>query len=309
MTAPKTSLRPAEQTEVSAETVHKFDKNKVNAELILKGATESAAPEKQSAAPLGKFNLTAPPKGAAAKIIVESVSRRGIALEMLDFAEEKLPKKPLPPKKTPPAKKCGGAWSGKITAVKSKRTKLVKPADSRLVRQIENKEETFSIDYNVLGIQDTTQGFTNGYFSDAQMNYRATEYRESNYAPGKMSCDKKIISTPQTQKIESLMTALSSGRITVYVSLGDKGILTFDSPEVNAERIITRTYESSCESYNRVNSGVDRDQSLIGVPSPGFEIVFDLDTKSSYQLVGSKTIENSDGSQTIVTWNLTRDCK
>jgi hypothetical protein len=178
-----------------------------------------------------------------------------------------------------------------------------------LVRQIENKEETFSIDYYVLGIPDTTQGFTNGYFSDAQMNYRATEYRESNYAAGKMSCDKKIISTTQTQKFESLMTALSSKRITVYVSVGDEGVLTFDSPEINAERIITRTYETSCPSYDRVNSSVDRSGGLIGVPNPGFEIHFELGAKSDTVLVGTKTLQDSDGGETIVTWNLTRDCQ
>jgi hypothetical protein len=131
-----------------------------------------------------------------------------------------------------------------------------------------------------------------------------------NYAPGKMSCDKAIITTQQTQKYESLMTALSSARITVYItSVGEKGILTFDSPEIQAERIITRTYESSCPSYNQVNSGVDRDDTLIGVPSPGFEIYFELDAKSKSALKGAKRIDNTDGSVTTVTWDLTRSCE
>jgi hypothetical protein len=310
MTAPKTALRPAEQTEVNAETVHKFDKSKVNAELTLTGATDSAAPEKQNATPQGKFNLTAPPKGENARISVESVSRRGIALNSLDFGEEKPTKKPVAPKKTPTAKKCDGAWTGKITAVKRTREEIVKPASGRLVREIDSSEETFSIDYYVLGIQDTTGGFTNGYFADAQMNYRSTKYNESNYAAGKTSCDKKIISTTETRKLETLMTALSSKRITVYISpFGKKGTMSFGSPEINAERIVTRTYETSCPSYDRVNSGVDRSGGLIEVPSPSFEIEFELDAKSAYLLAGSKTIQNSDGGETIVTWNLTRDCK
>jgi hypothetical protein len=310
LTAPKTILQPAEQIEVTAETVHSYDKTKVNAELTLRGATDSATPEKGNGTPQVTFNLTAPPKGAKAMILVESVSRRGITLEMLNFDEEKPTKKPIPPKKTPPAKKCNGAWSGKITAIQRKRVEKVKPTSGRLVREIDNSEETFSIDYHVLGIQDTTGGFTNGYFADAQMNYRSVKYNESNYAAGKTSCDKKIISTTETRKLETLMTALSKKRLTVYISpFGEKGILTFGSPEVNAERIITRTYETGCPSYDRVNSSVDRSGGLIEVPSPSFEIQFELDAKSGYQLVGSKTIQNDDGSETIVTWNLTRDCK
>jgi hypothetical protein len=87
------------------------------------------------------------------------------------------------------------------------------------------------------------------------------------------------------------------------------GSLTFGSPEVEADRIITRTYESSCPSYNQVNSGVDRSDAPIGIPSPGFEIYFELDAKSDRVLEGSKRVENSDGSYTIVTWNLTRNCQ
>lgn len=310
LTAPKTKLLPAERIDVSAETVHKHDKSKVNAELTLKAATDSATPEKENGTPQVKFTLTAPPKGANAMIIVESVSRRGIALEILNFEEEKPEKNPVKTKKTP-VKKCDGAWSGKITAVKSKRTELSKPADGRLVREIENKEETFSIDYHVTGIPDTSQGFTNAFYSDAQLNYRAVSYREQTYAAGKMSCGGGgIISTTETRKFESLMTALSSKKITVFITVGRGiGILTFDSPEINAERIITRTYETSCPSYDQKNSGVDRGDNLIGVPSPGFEVEFDLLTDSATELNGNKTIQNSDGSETLITWSLTRGCK
>jgi hypothetical protein len=310
LTTPKTKLLPAETAEVSAETVHKFDKSKVNAELTLQTATESAMPEKYEAVTQGTFILTAPKKGDNAYIAVESVSRRGIAWEPLKFVKEKVKKSPAKPVKTPVVKKCSGGWSGKITVVKRKVEKIVKPADGRLVREINNNEETFSIDYNVLGIQDTSNGLVNGYFSEALMNYRSVRYNESNYDTGKMSCDKKIIATTETRKIEILKSALSSKRITVYVSnFGEKGYLTFGSPEIQAEQIITRTYETSCPSYDKVNSSVDRSGGLIDIVNPSFEIQFELGAKSEYLLVGSKTIQNSDGSETLVTWNLTRDCK
>lgn len=309
LSVPKNVLRPGELIDVTAETNHKHEKIKIDADLDAV-ARATVTPEKQRGTPEGTFTVTAPPKGDHGMIIVSTVSRRGKASEMINFVEERPKDPPVPPVK-PPGKKCDGPWSGTIKAVKKKRSEIAKPADGNLVRQIETQEETFSVDYHVLGIADTTQGFTNGYFSDAQMNYRATKYNERNYGPAKMSCRPAgIITTPQTIKIESLMTALSSKRITVYITAaGAKGVLTFDSPAVEAERTITRTYESACPSYDAVNSGVDRSSSLIGVPSPGFEIEFELGPKSAYLLEGSKTVQNSDGSETTVTWNLMRNCK
>src|SRR5687767_15298929 len=60
LTAPKTKLLPAEKTEVYAETVHIHDKNKVDAELTVQTATESALPDKHAAVAQGTFTLTAP---------------------------------------------------------------------------------------------------------------------------------------------------------------------------------------------------------------------------------------------------------
>jgi hypothetical protein len=141
------------------------------------------------------------------------------------------------------------------------------------------------------------------------MNYRAVDYREMNYASGKMSCGNTIVTTGQTLKIESLVTAQPRKRITVFItSAGEVGRLTFGSPEINAERIITRTTESSCPSYNQTNSGVNRSDELIEVPSPGFEVEFELDADSERHLKGTKRIENSDGSVTVITWDLTRKC-
>lgn len=311
LTAPKTKLLPAEKTEVSAETVHIHDKNKVNAELTVQTATESALPYKHPAVMQGTFTLTAPRTGKKAFIAVNSVSRRGIAFEILQFEEEKITKKPvpIPPKTTPLAKKCG-SWSGKITAVKRKIESIVKPASGRLVREINNDDRTFSIEYYLPGIQDTSNNLANGYFADAKMNYRSVRYNESNYAPDEWMCDKTTIRSPKTHKMEIVQTAASDKRLTVYVSVGgEKGYLTFGSPEIKAEQIVTRTYETSCPSYDQANSGVDRHDRLIAVVNPSFEINFDLDAKSAYQLSGNKTIQNSDGSETIVTWSLTRDCR
>ena len=62
------------------------------------------------------------------------------------------------------------------------------------------------------GIQDTSKNLANGYFADSKMNYRALRYTESNYAPGEMMCDKRIVMTPQTMKMKIVRTAAAARR-------------------------------------------------------------------------------------------------
>jgi len=246
-----------------------------------------------------------------AEITVKSVSRRGIGTATLNFGKEKPPTKKPPVKKpVSTVKKCAGAWTGKINVEKRKRVERQKPQSGRLVRQVEVSDETFSIGYSLLGIADTSQDLTNAYFAESQMDYRLLKYQESNYAAGKMSCGGKIITSPETRKIESLTTGTSRARLTVFVtSSGEKGILTFGSPELEAERVSTTRYETACPDYDRVNSSSDRGSGWIEISVPSFEIEFELDANSQTKLNGSRTIDNEDGSQTIVSWTLTRECQ
>jgi hypothetical protein len=310
LNAPKQKLVSGEQIAVSAETVHKLDDAKIDARLEAEGFAE-IAPAAQQAKPSARFTVTASTKDEfGAEITVKSVSRRGIGTATLSFGKEKPPSKKPPVRKPPATKKCTGAWTGKIKVEKRKREEKKSPESGRLVRQIEVSDETFSIGYNLLGIADTSKGLLNGTFAEAQMDYRLLKYQESTYAPGKMSCAKKIITSTETRKIESLTTGSSRGRLTVYVtSTGEKGFLTFGSPELQAERVTTTRYETACPDYDRVNSSVDNGPGWIDISVPSFEIEFELGAESLTQLNGSKTIQNEDGGETLVTWTLTRECQ
>lgn len=311
LAAPKTKLRSGEQITVAAETVHKLDSSKISARLEASGF-EAVTPDRQTAEPAAQFTLTASSKEySGGEITVRSISRRGIGTKTLVFGKEKPAEKPKQTAKKPVrTKKCGG-WTGKITAVKRKRSEKRNPASGRLIREIELKEETFSIEYNVLGIpSDETPDQTNAFYSEARADYRAVRFTEKNYAAGKTSCGSKIITSPETQKYEDVLTAQADERITVNItSTGEKGILLFGVPQLNARRIATTTYETTCPDYDRVNSSVDRDEALIEIAVPYFEIEFELGPESDSQLNGSQTIQNDDGSETIVTWSLVRTCK
>lgn len=316
LAAPKETLKPGEKITVSAETVHKFDRSKIDANLEATGYAE-VSPANQRAQPSARFNLTAGiDENFSAEITVKSVSRRGIGAKTLKFGKEKPDiktktpvKTKLPVKTKTSVKKCG-AWTGKINVVKRKRVEKNGNPSGRLVRDIENVDETFNIEYNLIGIADTTQGFANAFYANSKINFRELRYSEKLYASGKMSCNKQIIASSEMRKTEAVMTGEGSARLTVFItSAGDKGILTFGSPELRATRITTRTYETSCPAYNQTNSGSDRYDGLIDIVSPIFEIEFELGADSDTQLNGAKTIQNEDGSESVVTWSLTRECK
>lgn len=310
LTAPKETVKSGEQIAVSAETVHKFDNSKINANLEATGFA-AISPANQRAEPSATFNVTASTEeNFGAQIGVKSISRRGIGFKVLAFSKEK-PNKPTktPIKKKPTAKKCD-AWTGKINVVKRKRVEKKGNPSGRLVRDLENTEETFNIEYNLPGIADTSQGFANAFYADSKINFRELRYSEKLYASGKMSCNKQIIASTEMRKTEAVMTGENRARLTVFItSTGEKGILQFGSPELQASRVTTTTYETSCPAYNQTNSGVDRYDGLIDIVSPIFEIEFELTADSNTQLNGAKTIQNEDGSETVITWSLTRECK
>ena len=304
-TAPKTALSPNETIQVTAASVSHLDQGKFSAKLKGNG-TENVTPEDQEGKPSAVYTLTAPAKGQA-RIIVKSVSRRGIGLGMLEFDEVKKPKPPVktPPVKTPP---CDGGWTGTVKAVRVKRRDEHKGQDGRLVRQIDTLKETYDAKVTVLGTREMSGGIVNNFHGNAEGSFFSTKYSESNYAPGKMFCNKVMMTTPQTHKLEIQEKGEANKKVLVAIAIngGRRGYIGFTAPETASERIITRTYESSCESYNAANSSVERSDRLIERNGEFFEANFEIDPSSPNVLKGSKTIQNSDGSETMITWDLSR---
>ncbi|HEY8562358.1 MAG TPA: hypothetical protein VIL74_18420 [Pyrinomonadaceae bacterium] len=310
LTAAKETLKAGEIVKVAGETVHKLDNTKVNARLEATGFA-AVLPGEHRAEPSAEFVLRASTDADfGSRISVKSVSKRGIGTKTLEFGREEATKKPRPPVKKA-AKYCDGAWTGKIKVVKAMRDdKRTNQASGRLLREVGVREETFSIDYNALGVADASQGFKNAFFAEAQATYRDYKYSEKNYAAGKMTCGGRMMTSPETRKFESVTDGRANERLTIFVtSTGEKGILTLGSPQMTANQITTTVFETDCPDYDRVNSGSDRSLPAVEIAMPFFEIEFELDAESPTRLEGVKKIQNEDGSETVVTWNLTRDCK
>jgi hypothetical protein len=303
--APKTTLKPNEQIDVTVVSVSRHDRGKFNAKLKALG-TESVTPENQDGTPQAVYRLTGPTKGEG-NIIVTSTSKRGIGSGMLTFTGQKPPTKPpvkAPPVKTPP---CDGGWTGTVKAVRSERVDKEKKADGRLVREINVKRETFDVKLTVLGTRDLTAGILNRYHANAEAGFLGTDYNEANYEPGKMLCDHVMITTPQTRKIDRQQKGEANGGTLIAISvIGNRGYFEFTPPSVLAEQITTRAYESGCAPYNAANSSTEKGDQTIEIVRGGFELEFEVDPSSPNVLKGSKTVQNSDGSETTYTWDLSR---
>lgn len=304
--AAKNSLKPNEAVDVTAVSVSKQDLGKFNAKLKASG-TQTVTPAEQNGAPSAIYNLTAPSKDKAT-IVVRSVSKRGIGLGFLEIPVSDAKKKP--PVKTPPKEpKKDCVWTGTVKAVRNLRVDKTEKADGRLIRAVSTKIETTSINVVITGERDLSGGIINNYIGSADANFLGTEYRERNYASGKMSCNQKIIMSPETQKFDDQIKGEARGRVPVAISvIGNRGFIMFPSPVISAERIITRTYESACPSYDQVNSSTDRNFPRMEVQPTGFEVEFETNSSTPNEIKGSKTVQNPDGSSTTYSWDLTR-CK
>jgi hypothetical protein len=302
----KNALKPNESTEVDTVSVSKLDGSKFNAHLDATG-TKSVSPGDALGEPNLVFTLTAPEKGVA-RIIVNSVSRRGIGLEVLEIPVEE-PKKPKPPVKTPTPKECDAGWTGTVKAVNTRREEREEAPSGRLVRSVFSKSQTFTVEVDVLGTRDLSGGIVNNFIGMARAGYLESDYRERTYASGRMSCSTGIIESGQVQKYDARTKGDTTSRLLVAISvIGRRGYISFSPPEVVAEVIVARTYESNCPSYNAANSSTERDSNPRTVPGPDTEVEFEVDPRTPNQIRGTKTVRNGDGSETTYSWDLTR-CK
>ncbi len=304
-TAAKTLLAPNESVDVTAVSVSTLDQSKFNAKLNGSG-TLTVTPGDQNGTPSATYSLTAPEK-AKATFVARSVSRRGIGLEVLEIPVTEVKKK-LPVKRpAPKAKKCDDGWTGTVKAVRTYRNLERGKADGRLLRQLRTVESTYSVEISLTGARDTAGGIVNNFHGNANASYVKDEQRERNYASGKMSCNKSIIESPETQKNLLNYKGNSSERILVAIAInGNMAHIDFSPPPMQAVFTHSYVYETACPAYDQINTKTVRSEYLHDVTQAGFEVEFQIDPSEPDVLTGSKTVTESDGSETIYTWNISR---
>lgn len=303
----KPTLKAGETSQITATTLSKQDLSKVNANQEAVG-TENITPGTQRGEPAAVYSLTAPKAGETADIYVTSTSRRGIGLGSWEYLVPK-PKK-NPPVKTPapPKPKGDPAWTGSIKAVHTeKQTKEGQPS-GRMLAETNTKDKRWEVSLTVLGTRDTSGGIVNNFHAPTEAQYYGSDYNERRYAAGKMGCGKSgIIMSPETQKFEIIEKGEGRQLLLVTISvIGTRGYISFGSPSIQAERTVISKYETNCASYNAVNSLTHTNPQGVSIGSPSFEVEFQIDPAHPGEIQGTKTVVNSDGSETVYSWHLTR---
>jgi hypothetical protein len=302
----KPALKAGETVEVTATANSKQDLSKINGDQKAFG-TQSVTPEEQRGEPSAVYTLTAPKAGEKAYISVTSTSKRGIGSGTWEYAIPK-PKRKPPVKAPPPPKHVDPIWTGSINAVHTEKEENEKPPSGRMKYEKTVKSHRWEVVLAVDGTRDLSGGIINNFYAETDVMYTARDYRETAYAPGKMSCGNgPIITSPETRKYEMIDNGVGHQRLVVTISvIGTQGYLSFNAPGINADRSFIVKYETNCAPYNATNSKTYPEPRGVSVGSPGFEVDFVVDPAKPNEVQGTKTVTNSDGSQTVYSWHLTR---
>jgi hypothetical protein len=302
----KPALKAGETVEVTATASSKQDLSKINGDQKAFG-TQSVTPGDQRGEPSAVYMLTAPKAGEKAYISVTSTSKRGIGSGTWEYAIPK-PKRNPPIKAPPPPKHVDPIWTGSINAVHTEKEENEKPPSGRMKYEKTLKSHRWDVVLTVDGTRDLSGGIINNFYAGTDVMYTARDYRETAYEPGKMSCGNgPIITSPETRKYEMIDNGVGHQRMVVTISvIGTQGYLSFNAPGINADRSFIVKYETNCAQYNATNSKTYPEPRGVSVGSPGFEVSFDVDPAKPNEVQGTKTVTNSDGSETVYTWHLTR---
>jgi hypothetical protein len=209
---------------------------------------------------------------------------------------------------------CDGGWSGTITRTTTFRKD--DPTVSNGPRSSNGyKEWTETLKLNVTGKQDTTDGIlTNGYLTTGTIKYDETVFKHEN--DQKFECSERSGSGRQrtTRYGKRDYTNKRTGKAehsaatTVYVmAYTDYAYLDFSVPEITGDLFYDEKTDTPCWEANKAGTRSGKeDYPLQRISKDVTEFKIPYDPKNPGVLKGTQTINNSDGSVTVITWDLAR---
>lgn len=202
---------------------------------------------------------------------------------------------------------CAGGWTGTITATTKYRKEQSDLSSGRLIEAITIKERTEKIVYNVTGERDDSSGLVNGYFADAALTYQESSFAKNIYQ-GSIDCRaRRFPNMNETQTFEQKASANADARVTVYISVAGKNgsLLSSNSIQAVGEKWFSQTYKTACAANDITNTKAwYKDNYPFEHGGQSLSIDIEADPKNPDVLNGSKTVKNSDGSETNYEWNL-----
>ena len=294
--ARKLTLKPGEEVEVSAETVHLSEGGKISARLKAEAYNAQITPETQRGEPGATFTLTQEGEESAL-LSVESVSKRGIGKGDVEFQMEK-----------EEASEAGG-WTGTITVERKQREEREKRSGANLAENGGHLETTTQVQLRLTGRLDRSVDATNAHIAPVTGEQVQVDYEYDRYKLDEGHCGPGAVPYKGPKEITrtSTTTVNYGGRETrVYVEGGQTGgTITFSLPEVTGKTLHAYVHKSPCAEHDRANTNeaTDEDAPTVG---GSFSFSFPIDP-SQRTFKGTVTIREQDGSTTTYTWELTRN--
>ena len=294
--APKLRLKPGEEVEISAETVHLAEGGKVNAQLSAEAYEAQVTPESQRAAPAAIFSFRQGGDGNSS-FHVESVSKRGVGRGDVEFQLEKEEEEASE----------AGAWKGTIKAERRQREEKEKRSGANLAENGGYVETLTSVQVRLDGRLDRTVEATNAHVGLVTGEQAQVDYEYDRYKVDEGYCGPDAVPYKGPKEITrtSKTTAPFDRETRVYVEVGATGgSITFSLPEVTGRTVHAYVHKSPCAEHDRANTNeaVDED---VAPPGGSFSFSFPVDP-SQKTVSGTVTVRGDDGSLTTYTWELTR---
>ncbi|HEV2863082.1 MAG TPA: hypothetical protein VGX48_18850 [Pyrinomonadaceae bacterium] len=294
--AAKLTLKQGEEVRVSAETVHLNEGGKVNARLDAEAYPGQVAPGSQRGAPGATFTFTQE-GGENSFFEVKSVSKRGIGKGDVEFQVEKEREETTE----------AGAWTGTITARRTRREEKEKRAGANLAENGGHVETTTHVRLQLTGRLDRSVEATNAHLALVTGEQEQVDYEYDRYKVDEGYCGPDAVpyKGPKEVTRTSTTTAGYNKETRVYLEVGSGGgQITFSLPEVNGRTVHAYVHKSACAEHDRANTNEATDED-VATAGGSFSFSFPVDAPGK-TIKGSVTVTEDDGGTTTYTWELRR---
>lgn len=292
--AAKDALKPNEGIEITAETVHREDGGKVNAQLEADGGSGSITPDAQTANPSATFTFSSVGENGSA-VTIKSVSKRGIGEATVSFSREI--EEPTE----------AGAWTGKIEVRRRRYENREKRSGANLAENGGYFETITYVNLQLTGRLDRTVDATNANIARVTGTQTHIDHEYDKYKVDEGYCGPNAVPYKGEKEITRTSTTKAeyNKETRVFLEMGGTGgTISFSLPEITGTTVHKYVHQSECAEHDRVNTNEAIDENAVTI---GGSFSFSLSADPSQKIIrGSISVAEEDGSKTDYTWELRR---
>ncbi len=292
---PKLDLEEGEQVEIYAESVHIFEKTRLNAQLKGEAFGGEVTPEEEAGEPDVTFAFTRSGEDDAS-FDVTSISKRGIGKGDVEFQTKKEEIETV------------GSWAGIIRVESKKREEREKRSGANLAENGGHIETVTNVQLQLTGRLDRNVDANNAYIAGVTGTQELIDHEYDRYLVDEGYCGANAVPYKGPKEITrtSTTTATYGNDTRVFVeAAATGGTITFSLPEINGTTLHKYFHRSPCADHDRANSN---DATNEDVPTPGGDFSFSFSVEPGQRSAkGTAIVRGDDGSVTVYSWELIRN--